>query len=104
MACVMLANQFAVDLRKKIKAKVAGVEGAFEELLSNAKCEEAKLRDITPAGVSNTRKLASFTRGYNCLSNDRGVQSCAENQKHCSVAIPLDILQRIAQYKEELFM
>ena len=43
----MLANQFAVDLRQEIKAKVAGVEGAFEKLLSNAKCEEAKLRDIT---------------------------------------------------------
>ena len=46
MARTMLANQFAVGLRQKIKIKVAGIEGNFEQLLAKAKFEEAKLRDL----------------------------------------------------------
>ena len=46
MARTMLANQFAVGLRQDIKVKMAGVKGTFKQLLTKAKIEEAKLRDI----------------------------------------------------------
>ncbi len=38
--------QFVAGLRADIKAKVAGREGDFEELLVKARFEEAKLRDL----------------------------------------------------------
>ena len=104
MARVMLANQFAVGLRQEIKAKVTGVEGAFEKLLSIAKFEEAKLRYITPAGVSNTRKLAGFSMGHDRPSNDRGVQSRADNQKLCFSCNFTGHFARVVQYEEELLM
>ena len=46
MARTMLANQFAAGLRQEIKVEVAGAEGTFEQLLTKAKFEEAKLRDM----------------------------------------------------------
>jgi len=64
MASTMLANQFAVGLKQEIKVKVAGIEGTFEQLLSLAKFEEAKLirnignTDSRP--VTAPRKQTSF--------------------------------------------
>ena len=46
MARTMLANQVAVGLKQDIKVEVAGAKGTFEQLLTRAKFEEAKLRDI----------------------------------------------------------
>jgi len=51
MAHVILANQFAAGRGQEIKVKVAGVDGTFEKLLSIAKFEEAKLRDIVLSGA-----------------------------------------------------
>ncbi len=42
----VLTYQFVAGLRADIKAKVAGREGGFEELLVKARFEEAKLRDL----------------------------------------------------------
>ena len=42
----VLAYQFVSGLRTKIKAKVAGTEGGFEQLLVKARFEEVKLRDL----------------------------------------------------------
>ena len=43
----VLANQFVVGLAPELKRKVAGTEGNFEQLLTKARFEEAKLREIT---------------------------------------------------------
>ena len=43
----VLANQFVSGLRTDIKAKVAGSEGGFDQLLAKARFEEAKLRDLS---------------------------------------------------------
>ena len=42
----ILAHQFTAGLLPDLKVKVAGAEGTFEELLSKARLEEAKLRDL----------------------------------------------------------
>ena len=64
LARTMLANQFAVGLRQDIKVKVAGVEGTFEQLLTKAKFEEAKLRDIGTSSsiVLPTKRQPSLPR------------------------------------------
>ena len=43
----ILTNQFVAGLRADIKAKVAGSEGGFDQLLAKARFEEAKLRDLS---------------------------------------------------------
>ena len=43
----ILASQFVTGLHSDIKRKVAGMEGAFGQLLAKARFEEAKLRDLT---------------------------------------------------------
>ncbi len=48
MRKTVLANQFVVGLIPELKRKVAGTEGNFEQLLTKARFEEAKLREITP--------------------------------------------------------
>ena len=47
MGKTVLANQFVVGLMPELKRKVAGTEGTFEQLLTKAHFEEAKLREIT---------------------------------------------------------
>ena len=44
---LVLVNQFVAGLLEDIKAKVVGIEGGFDQLLSRARFEEAKLRDLT---------------------------------------------------------
>ena len=48
MGKAVLASQFVAGLIPALKAKVAGAEGGFEELLVKARFEEAKLRDLRP--------------------------------------------------------
>ena len=43
---LVLVNQFVTGLLEDIKAKVVGIEGGFDQLLSRARFEEAKLRDL----------------------------------------------------------
>ena len=47
MGKTVLANQFVVGLIPELKRKVAGTEGNFEQLLTKAHFEEAKLREVT---------------------------------------------------------
>ena len=42
----ILCNQFVAGLLPGIKIKVAGTKGSFETLLTKARFEEAKLRDL----------------------------------------------------------
>ena len=42
----ILCNQFVAGLLPDIKIKVAGTEGSFETLVTKARFEEAKLRDL----------------------------------------------------------
>ena len=47
MGKTVLANQFVVGLIPELKRKVAGTERNFEQLVTKARFEEAKLREIT---------------------------------------------------------
>ena len=80
MARTILANQFAVGLRQDIEVEVAGAEGIFEQVLTKAKFEEAKLRDI---GTNGSSVLP--TKRQPCLPrNERNVQGYnIINQKRC---------------------
>ena len=97
----MLANQFPAGLKQEIKVKVAGVEGSFEKLLSIAKFEEAKLRDIIHPS-SGSKKTDDFSKNqdHDCSSRgDRGrfnrqsrydgsqFKSSASSQHHGSVMV-----------------
>ena len=44
----VLANQFVAGLLSELEVKVAGTEGNLEKLLTKARFEEAKLRDLPP--------------------------------------------------------
>lgn len=50
----VLANQFVSGLHAAIKAKVAGSKGSFDQLLTKARFEEAKLRDLTGHGSQSS--------------------------------------------------
>ena len=64
MGQAVLANQFAAGLLLELKTKVAGTEGKLEQLLTKARFEEAKLRELPGNRVdgSSTNHL-KFTRG-----------------------------------------
>ena len=46
MGRAVLASQFVSGLRPEIKAKIAGTEGSMDALLTKARFEEAKIRDL----------------------------------------------------------
>ena len=48
MGRAVLSSQFVAVLRADINAKVAGVDGDFDELLMKARFEEARFRDFNP--------------------------------------------------------
>ena len=56
MGQTVLAYQFVAGLKPKIRLKVAGHEGSFEQLLMKAWLEEAKLRDLQPT-PENVRRM-----------------------------------------------
>ena len=60
----VLAYQFIAGLLPHLKAKIAGQEGTFEELLTKTRFEEARHRDIVEAsGVGNKQPTANLTTG-----------------------------------------
>ena len=83
MGKAVLAHQFAAGLLPDLKVKVAGADGTFEELLSKARLEEAKLRDLptttktvksspaTPSAGTGAEKDGEKARGS---ADRRGVQ------------------------------
>ena len=62
----VLAYQFVAALQHDIKSKVAGCEGTFEELLTKARFQEARLRDVIQTGKSHqpapTTKMTTGSR------------------------------------------
>ena len=78
----ILCNQFVAGLLPDIKIKVAGTEGTFETLLTKARFEEAKFRELgrSEPGVSRRQNLRvnagvgrqfSSTNGGNATPNMR---------------------------------
>ena len=60
----VLAYQFIAELLPHLKAKIAGQEGTFEELLTKTRFEEARHRDIVEAaGVGNRHPTTNLTMG-----------------------------------------
>ena len=60
----VLAYQFVAGLLPHLKAKIAGQEGTFEELLTKTRFEEARHRDIVEAaGVGNRQSTTNLTMG-----------------------------------------
>ncbi|XP_065888471.1 uncharacterized protein [Dysidea avara] len=56
----VLVNQFVVGLLPEIKSKIVGCEGKFDQLLTKARFEEAKLRDLDSAQSASS--LSPVTR------------------------------------------
>ena len=60
----VLTGQFVSGLCSGIRSRVIGIEGSFEQLLSRARFEEAKLRDIgdstTPLALSQHQVQRSY--------------------------------------------
>ena len=52
----VLQNQFVVGLIDRLKAKLVGHRGAFDELLTKARFEEARLCDIESPGGRNKKQ------------------------------------------------
>ena len=51
---IVLVNQFVAGLLPEIKSKIVGSEGDFNQLLTKARFEEAKLRDLGSAQLAST--------------------------------------------------
>ena len=64
MAQIVLAYQFVDGLKAEIKRKLAGMEGTFEVLLSKARFEEARLRD-----VGQVEKTSGWTKPGGSIQN-----------------------------------
>lgn len=56
MEQTVLSSQFVAGLLPDIKSKVAGVEGDLEKLLTKARFEEAKLRELKETQKAPTAK------------------------------------------------
>ena len=73
---LVLVNQFVAGLLEDIKAKVVGIEGGFDQLLSRARFEEAKLRDLAATSSllpsSNRVGLMSSTQSSGFTANPPG--------------------------------
>ena len=64
MGQLVLANQFVAGLLPELKTKVAGTEGKLEQLLTKARFEEAKLRELPGSRMDGTStNHPKFTRG-----------------------------------------
>lgn len=72
----VLANQFVSGLRANIKAKVAGMEGALEQLLAKARFEEAKVRDLAEASTVPRDRPSTRSQCYHCGSLEHLVRRC----------------------------
>ena len=70
MAQSVLSYQFVDGLVPEIKVKLAGCEGTFEELLSKARFQEARLRDVTPAADTRPTPGAHLPKSTTPVSVD----------------------------------
>lgn len=53
---IVLVNQFVSGLRSELQAKVVGVEGGMEEIVTKARFEEAKLKELSGRNVGPQQK------------------------------------------------
>ena len=71
---MVLTNQFVTGLRRDIKMKVVGVEGSFDQMLTRARFEEAKLRDLSNNETGPLTKSSSI-QGSRVVTEDLGSTS-----------------------------
>ena len=71
----VLASQFIAGLKSNIKAKVAGVEGDFEELLAKARFEEARLRDFQPNRPSSSNITPRGPKDHQGIRKDQPIST-----------------------------
>ena len=78
----VLCYQFVAGLRAELKAKVVGCTGDFEELLSKAPFEEARLRDVPSRSrqregpAKGPRTSASFQPGLKSKATSKNDRTC----------------------------
>ena len=60
----VLANQFVAGLLSELKVKVAGTEGNLKKLLTKARFEEAKLRDLLPQTAKPLTTRPQIAQAY----------------------------------------
>ena len=77
---MVLTNQFVTGLRKDIKIKVVRVEGSFDQMLTRAIFEEAKLQDLSN---NETRRLSKslIMQGSRLVSEEPGSTSVSSTQQ-----------------------
>ena len=110
MGRAVLSSQFVAGLRADIKAKVAGVDGDFDELLTKARFEEARFRDFNPpvtrhstpnvnqriqprkqSSTSETKKSNEKSGGgtprkcFSCGSTKHLIANCPQKRRGASV-------------------
>ena len=110
MGRAVLSSQFVAGLRADIKAKVAGVDGDFDELLTKARFEEARFRDFNPpvtrhstpnvnqriqlrkqSSTSETKKSDEKSGGgtprkcFSCGSTKHLIANCPQKRRGASV-------------------
>ena len=64
----LLSSQFVAGLVPELKTKVAGLEGSLEKLLTKARFEEAKIRDLMEAQKKPTGATKSGNDGQDAPS------------------------------------
>ena len=74
----VLAYQFVAGLRDKLKAKLVGQSGSFEELLCKARFEEARMREMEAKGKGGVTPLKA-RHTYTPLEPGRQGQPPANN-------------------------
>ena len=74
----MLASQFVSGLRPEIKAKIAGTEGSIDALLTKARFEEAKIRDLAS---NQQQRQKCFRSGFSGPSQHNKAAKPSEHQK-----------------------
>ena len=78
MGRAVLASQFVSGLRPEIKAKIAGTEGSMDALLTKARFEEAKIRDLAS---NQQQRQKSFRSGFSGPSQHDKAAKPSEHQK-----------------------
>ena len=86
---MVLTNQFVTGLREDIKIKVVGVEGSFDQMLTRARFEEAKLRDLSNNETRPLSKSLSVpgSRGCRVVTEEPGSTSVSSKQQKVTTPI-----------------
>ena len=82
---MVLTNQFVTGLCEDIKIKVIGIEGSFDQVLTRARFEEAKLGDLSNNETRPLSKSLSM-QGSRVVTEEPG--STSVNSKQQKVTTP----------------